>query len=383
MTACLFGTYVGPHSANRLLRLALVGAGWDVVECHAPLWEETPYKTARYFGAGSLARLGVAWTAAMVRLVGRWRQLAGAPPLVVVPFGGHLDVLVARRVCRPRLGLVFVPLVSLTETLVEDRRVFPAGGLRARGVAALDRLALRAAELVLADTAAHAEYLARLGAPRARLDAWHHGVEPEFLSARTARPVPRRVIFYGRHLPLHGVDTIVEASVRLGERADIELIGGGPERARAEALARRLGARIRWREEVPLESLPDELASAAVVLGVFGASEKAGMVVPNKVYQAAAAGRPLVTRDGPALREAFRPGEHCLACPPADPDALATAVRTLLDDPGFAERVGHAARAHVLDRFAPDRQAARLGAILTARFGSVPPLGALAHAADA
>src|SRR5207244_8123632 len=94
------------------------------------------------------------------------------------------------------------------------------------------------------------------------------------------------------------------------------------------------------RGEVPLASLPAELAAAALVLGVFGASRKAAMVVPNKVWQAAAAGRPLVTRDGPALREVLRPGEHCLACPPADPAARAEAVGRLLDDAGFAAVLG-------------------------------------------
>jgi glycosyltransferase involved in cell wall biosynthesis len=127
---------------------------------------------------------------------------------------------------------------------------------------------------------------------------------------------------------------------------------------------------VSWRDDVPLAALPGELARAAVVLGVFGAGRKAGMVVPNKVWQAAAAGRPLVTRDGPALREVLTPGEHCLACPPADPDALALAVRRLLDDPAEAERLGRAARAAVLERFAPARQAARLGALLAERLGA-------------
>src|SRR5206468_1685761 len=104
-----------------------------------------------------------------------------------------------------------------------------------------------------------------------RLAVWHLGVEPEFVTARPPRPAPRRVLFYGRHLPLHGVETIVGAAARLGERADVELIGGGPERVRVEALARKSGARIRWRDEVPLATLPAELATARVVLGVFGA----------------------------------------------------------------------------------------------------------------
>jgi glycosyltransferase involved in cell wall biosynthesis len=367
MTACLFGTYDRNHSANRLLHQALVTAGWSVAECHEPLWEETRDKHARYFGVASLARLGARYAAAVRRLARRWRALSGPPPVVVVGFGGQLDVLLARRVCRPRAALVFAPLVSLSETLVEDRRVFAPGGLRARAIAALDRVTLASADLVLADTAAHADYLVELGAPRARVAVWHLGVEPEFVPARPPHPIARRVLFYGRHLPLHGVDTIVAAAAELGEQAELVIIGGGPERTRVEGLAARVGARVRWRDEVPLATLPDELASAAVALGVFGAGRKAAMVVPNKVYQAAAAGRPLVTRDGPALREVLEPGEHCLAVPPADAPALAAAIARLLRDRDLAERLGRAARAHVLASFGPERQAARLDALLRER----------------
>jgi glycosyltransferase involved in cell wall biosynthesis len=105
-----------------------------------------------------------------------------------------------------------------------------------------------------------------------------------------------------------------------------------------------------------------------VVLGVFGSSEKAAMVVPNKVYQAAAVGRPLVTRDGPGLREVLEPGRHCLACAPGDPEALAAAVRGLLDDRESAEGLGRAARAHLLERFGPAPQGARLATHFRERF---------------
>jgi glycosyltransferase involved in cell wall biosynthesis len=376
MTACLFGTYVRSHSANRLLRHALRAAGFEVVECHEPLWEETPDKSRRYFGAASLLGLGVRWATAAARLARRWRALArttAEPPLAVAGFGGQLDVLLARRACRPRAGLVFAPLVSLTETLVEDRAVFAPGGLPARALARLDRATFRAADLVLADTAAHADYLAGLGARR--VEVWHLGVEPEFLSAVPAAPVGRRVLFYGRYVPLHGTDTIVAAAARLGARAEVVLVGGGPERARVEAAARASGAPVVFREPVPLAALPGELARAAVVLGVFGTGPKAAMVVPNKVWQAAAAGRPLVTRDGPALREVLEPGVHCLACPPDDPAALAEAITRLLDDPPLAARLGAAARAHVLERFSPASRAARLRSLLADHLGiaSVPP----------
>ncbi|MCW5892315.1 MAG: glycosyltransferase [bacterium] len=380
MTACWFGTYDRGHSANRLLRAALAEAGFVVEELHAPLWEATRDKDRRYFGAASLATLGRRWTAAMGGLARRWRARTGPPPLVVAGFGGQLDVLAAQRICRPRAALLFAPLVSLTETLVDDRRVFAAHGLRARAVGLLDRATLRAADLVLADTAAHAAWYAELGASAARLGVWHFGVEPEFRAAPSPAPEPGRVLFYGRGLPLHGLGTIVAAAARLGARASVTCIGTGPERARAEAQARALGAAVTWRDEIPLAELPGELARASVVLGVFGGSRKAAVVVPNKVYQAAAAGRPLVTRDGPGLREVLVPDTHCLAVPPDDPVALAAAVARLLDDRALAERLGAAARAHALAQLGPTATATRLGALLAERLGLRPASAALVGA---
>ena len=104
--------------------------------------------------------------------------------------------------------------MSLTETLVEDRARVPRRRrcARARSRRSTARRS-RAADLVLADTAAHADYLVELGAGRARVAVWHLGAEPEFLGRRRRRRVePRRVLFYGRYLPLHGVDTIVAAA---------------------------------------------------------------------------------------------------------------------------------------------------------------------------
>jgi len=373
MRVCLFGTYQRGHSANRLLRGALGAGGLTVEEIHEPLWEATPDKGAAYFRAGSLVRLGTRYSLAARRLAQRWRARTAPAPLVVVGFGGQLDVVLAQRICRPRLGIVFAPLVSLTETLVEDRQVFPAGSRRARWVQGLDRRAFAAADLTLVDTHAHREYLIELGARREQLAVWHLGFEPEFLQMPPRREGGARLLFYGRFLPLHGIETIVRAAHRLGPWADLVLLGSGPEQTKVRALARRLGVTVHWKEPVPLAELPAELARAAVVLGVFGGSRKAAMVVPNKVYQAAVSGVPLVTRDGPALREVLHPGMDCRVCPPEDPEALAREIRWLLHDPERGARLGRAARAHMLEHFAPTRQAQRLATLLNEHFGARAP----------
>ena len=374
-TACLVGTYERNHSANRLLRLALEAGGWHVHEVHSALWEETRQKGAAYFAPRSLLGLGFRWLRVQRRLRQDWRvqvRAMDSPPLVIMGFGGQLDVLGAGAF-QPRYGLLFAPLVSLSETLVEDRQVMAAGGLGARALRALDRATLRRAEMVLADTATHARYLVALGAPAERVAVWYLGVEPEFLSPPEVAVIPKRVLFYGSYVPLHGVETIVEAAVRLQGQAQFRLIGRGPERARVEERARVAGVEIEFVDPVPLAALPAELGRAAVVLGIFGAGQKAEMVIPNKVYQAAALGRPLVTRDSPALREIFTPDEHCVAVRAADADALAGAITRLLETPERGHGLGAAARQLMLTRFSLARQGACLTQLLQERLGAIAP----------
>jgi glycosyltransferase involved in cell wall biosynthesis len=71
-------------------------------------------------------------------------------------------------------------------------------------------------------------------------------------------------------------------------------------------------------------------------LGVFGGSDKAKRVIPNKAFQALACGVPLVTADTPAARELLTDGSDALLVPPADPEALAAAIRRLAADGALA-----------------------------------------------
>ena len=65
-------------------------------------------------------------------------------------------------------------------------------------------------------------------------------------------------------------------------------------------------------------------------------------MVPNKVWQAMAAGRPVVTADTPAVREVLEDGRTALLVPAGDPDALAEALARLAGDAALRARLGEA-----------------------------------------
>lgn len=370
MTAVFFGTFNAKHAANALLADDLRRAGVEVRSCHEPLWEETRDKHASYFAPGALLGLAGRWVAAMVRLARRFGGIAQGADVVVAGFNGQLDVLLARCLARGR-RVVFAPLVTITETLVDDRKQYAAGSFLAGVFAAVDRWSLQVADVVLVDTKAHGEYLAsRLGVPQDRIVVQYLGAEAVFdRSPDAVAPGGRpglRVLAYGSYLPLHGYEIVAEAARILSpeEGIQFELIGSGPERARVDAMVGDL-PHVTQRDWIPYEDLPARIAEADVVLGIFGSSVKAHMVVPNKVYQAAQVGRPIITADTPAIREVFEPGESIVTVP-AEAEALADALRALSTDVDGREAIGAAARGAVVRAAGPSVRASRLAEALGA-----------------
>ena len=96
----------------------------------------------------------------------------------------------------------------------------------------------------------------------------------------------------------------------------------------------------------PLESLRDEIARADICLGGhFGASDKAGRVVPGKVYQILAMARPLIASDSPANRGVLTHNVSAHLRPPGNPPAPAAAILTLHQIPTHRAQLAQAGRA--------------------------------------
>jgi glycosyltransferase involved in cell wall biosynthesis len=335
-----FGTYERRYPRNAQVVSCLRRAGVEVIERHEPVWEAREEK----WSVG--ARDGLRLALAQVRLRAR-----RPPPadIVLVGYPGHLDLHAARRAARGK-PVVFNPLVSLYDTLVGDRGRFEAGSRAARALRWVDRRAFRAADLVVADTEAHADFLAELsGLPRQRFAVCLVGAEERLFAPGWKPGEPFTALFVGKLIPLHGVATILEAA-RLAPGVRIRVVGSGQL---GQLLASR-PANVEWLPWVVYERLAEELRGASCALGIFGVSDKARRVIPNKAFQALACGVPLVTADTPAARELLTDGETALLVPPGEPEALAAALRRLADEPDTARRIAEAGHAVYRERASED-----------------------------
>jgi glycosyltransferase involved in cell wall biosynthesis len=177
------------------------------------------------------------------------------------------------------------------------------------------------------------------------------GVDIAAFSATPAPPGPVRIILIARMIREKGIADFVAAARILKGQADFILVGapdpGNPNSITtteldawvAEGLVTWLG---------PRRDIAAQLAAAHIA--VQPSVYREGL--PKSALEAMASGRPLVATDIPGCREAVVHNETGLLVPPADPPALAAALKRLIDDPGLRARYGAAARRRAETLFA-------------------------------
>jgi glycosyltransferase involved in cell wall biosynthesis len=335
MKALYFGTYDRASPRNSQVISCLRSAGVTVIERHRQVWGRHNWS----LGPGQLARVLRA-----ERALARSREEDDAD-VVVVGYPGHFDMRAAKRIARGR-PIVFNPLVSLHDTIVGDRGRFrprsPASGV----LRMVDAAAFRSADLVVADTAAHASFFSRsFGLPADRLAVAFVGADEPLFRPGWHPPEPFHVLFVGKLIPLHGLETILAAAERLPE-IPFRIAGDG----QLTSLLDRRPDNVEHVPWIAYEELPEAYRAAGCALGIFGTGDKACRVIPNKAFQALACARPVITADTDASRELLTDGVDALLVRPGDPDALAQAVRRIADDPQLSARVAAAGRATYEER---------------------------------
>lgn len=286
-------------------------------------------------------------------------QRGPRPDLIWVPCFRQRDLAAAARYARRhRIPLVFDPLISAYDKQVNEKHKFAADSAKARKLLAWESRLFTLPDWLIADTEGHADYFhATHGVPRARIRVIPVGAEEALFTPQpwSQKPsgAPLELVFFGTFIGLQGVDVLARAILRYdGPPTHWRLIGEGPMKADCERLlAPLVGApgpsRVSFEGWGPLPELPARLASADAILGIFGTSDKALRVIPNKVYQGLAVGRAVLTAATPAFVPELRAGEEqgLFWARPGDPASVCDAVVRLHRRRDELPSLGKAARA--------------------------------------
>jgi glycosyltransferase involved in cell wall biosynthesis len=275
--------------------------------------------------------------------------ISGSFDLVFVGFYGHLLMLPAGLFSRR--PVVFDAFVSTYDTLITDRLLYSPNSWIGRLSEWLDHTACYLADRVVVDTPSQVNYFSSaLSISPEKMASLPVACDEEIFFPRQNSPLqkPRTLaLSYSTYLPIHGIETVINAAELLrDEPIDFKLIGNGPLYQKVVNTADRFGLRnLTFSPPVSLQRLADEIAISDICLGGhFGTSDKAGRVIPGKIYQMLAMGKPVIAADTPANRSLMEHRVSAYLCSAGDARALADAIRELLYDPMLRERLGAAGR---------------------------------------
>ena len=192
-----------------------------------------------------------------------------------------------------------------------------------------------------------------LGLPREQVQPILDGVDTDtFRPIKSVEKEPGSLLFVGNSEDLNkGAPYLIAALGRLRGKAPfhLTLVDRKPEDLKVvPPLVRRYGlgndvtytGRVSSEELVRLYSRSQVLVSPSLYEG-FG--------LP--AAEAMACGTAVVATSAGAFPEVVADGKTGILVPPADPDALAEAIRALLEDPDLGRRMGQAGRHRVARRF--------------------------------
>ncbi|MCC7202771.1 MAG: glycosyltransferase family 4 protein [Nitrospirae bacterium] len=366
MRVCYFGTYSleEGYPRNRVIIEGLSKNGIDVVECHEDLWGGTSDKLAGIQDGFSIITKLLRILQVYFRLIIKYRGI-GKHDAIIVGYAGHIDIFLAKLLnLFKRKPLIFDVFLSIYDTAVVDRAIVPSGSVRAKLLHMTDAWSCWIADAVLLDTPAHIDYfVSEFSLPAGKFHAIPVGSSLPVNNTSglsSSKNNKFTVLYFGSYIPLHGVDIILKAAGMLQETDNgtvgFTLVGTGQLLPEMKGLATGLGLKnVTFIDRFVKESeLAGLISNADICLGIFGKSDKALRVIPCKVYNCLAAGKPLITARTLATDSVLTHNKNVYFCDPGDPASLAKAVLALKDNESLRNKIAQNGMTYFNNNFSAD-----------------------------
>ncbi len=180
-------------------------------------------------------------------------------------------------------------------------------------------------------------------APRDRAFARELGIDGKFVAA-----------YVGTHGMAHGLDTILDAAQRLDGRSNVVflLVGEGSEKRRLDQKRDALGlTNIVMLGQQPKETMPRIWSVADVSLVLLRKLDLFTSVIPSKIFESMAMGKPIVLGVLGESRNIVEAAGAGIGIEPEDAGALALEVRKIASDGSLYRRMAEHGPAYVREHF--------------------------------
>mgnify|MGYP001221189191 FL=1 len=260
---------------------------------------------------------------------------------VWVPCFRQRDILSASKWClNKNIKLIIDPLISSWDKQTyEKERIL--NQKQSDALKKKESFLFNKADFVLADTNLHANlFQKKLCVDKNKIFTVYVGAEDSLFNNLPSKNNTKKkfeILFYGSFIPLHGSEIIIKAAKSFKKNNNVHwtMLGAGPDLYKCKALAKNC-PNIFFEEKIEYTKLASRIKKADLLLGVFGNSNKAGNVIPNKVFQSLASGKTIVTRKSNAYpKKLLKLDNGIIFIEPNNPKALNNAVLKITEDKRF------------------------------------------------
>ena len=322
MKVCYFGDYDPNYARNRVLLKGLKENNVGVSKCQTGLKNKS-------------ARLD---------LINKFKYNNNDFDCVLVGYSDSRWVVpLAKRLTKK--PIVWDAFYSLYDSWIYDKKLRSSISWRAIYYWWLDYKCCKLSDLILVDTEEHRKYFKNtFFVSDKKIKASPVGTDEAVFYPRAVKRNDNlfKIFFLGKFIPLQGVSYIVKAAAVLEKYSDIkfQIVGRGQTYQAVRQLAGELKiGNIEFVDPVPYEKIPEYLQATDICLGIFGDTNKTLRVIPNKVYEAVALAKPVITAATPAIKELFTDQEDILLCERANPGDLVEKILELKNNKDLREKI--------------------------------------------
>lgn len=348
MKICYFGSYKNSYPRNKVIREGIRRNGIKVYECcdntHR-VWKRYPKLLAKFF------------------------KLPKDFDVIIVPEFGQNNVLLAKILAIfLRKKVIFDSFVSFYEAEVIDRQWYKKNSPQACWLHFLDKQALSLADYVLYQTEEQADdYNREFQINKQKGRILYLGADDALFYPRSAHRKDNyfKVLFYGTYTRQTGLEYVLQAAKALEAEEDIKFhfVGDNPPKVRKFCSGLNL-KNVTFEGLIKQKEIPLRIAGSDVSLGIFGDTPKVNNIISNRVIQAMAMRKPLITGKTRTVGRLFTNRENAVLCPLCDSEAIAKAILLLRKDENLRNKIAENGYRFYRESFAPDIIGKKLKSIL-------------------
>jgi len=262
-----------------------------------------------------------------------------------VAYMGHFLVPLIRRFSSK--PIIYDFYLSLFDVMCNDRKLYTPNSLLGRFTYWLEKKSLQDADYIIVDTQKLVDTLSQ----EYHIENNKFVRVPLTINEENVKPMqvaPYKehftILYVGSYIPLHGTAVIIEAAKILQEQNEeitILMIGKGPDLVQCQSLVEKYALKnVDFKGFMSLEELNYYYNACDINLGLFNNGERANAVVLNKTNDSFRVGKPHLTLETDAMKEAFDDNKDIFFVKDIHPQTLAKRIITLKNNPELVKKVG-------------------------------------------